>query len=75
MRYLLSLSLCIMSRGILCTGSLDVIGHLCVWAWSESLVCVRCARDMRNSLLYKWQYGPKIAEIFRFAGSQEGAFF
>ena len=53
-------SLCVMSRGILCTGSLDVICHASVCGRGVSGVCETCATFWPT----KWQYRPRNGSTF-----------
>ena len=58
--YPFSVSLCVMSRGILCTGSLDVICHASVCGRGVSGVCETCATFWPR----KWQYRPRNGSTF-----------
>ena len=62
--YPFSVSLCVMSRGILCTGSLDVICHASVCGRGVSGVCETCATFWST----KWQHRPRNGSTFALRG-------
>ena len=66
------MSLCVMSRGILCTGSPDVIGHVSVCVGrGVSGVCETCATFCST----KWQYRPPNCSSFPLRGLTRKGFF